>query len=125
MNARKKVLLLDDSVIDLRLLRMALNDLGDIDLIDFNDAHDALEYIRTHDVDLLIQDHIRPGLNGLELLKIIRSTDRTAQLKVFIVTLGIPDERDRIAYEDLDAEIFDKPVRHDPFALAVKDALSI
>ncbi len=46
----------------------------------------ALEWINSMNVDLVVQDIFRPGLNGLELLKIIREKYPQENIAVVLVS---------------------------------------
>ncbi len=51
-------------------------------------GHEALRLIRTGVVDLLVQDIMRPGMNGLAVLRELRTDPRTANFPVIVVSQG-------------------------------------
>jgi DNA-binding response OmpR family regulator len=50
------------------------------------DSWEVLDICRTHDVDLVVSDIIKPDLNGLELLEHLRSDSRTWHIPVIFVS---------------------------------------
>jgi CheY-like chemotaxis protein len=60
---------------------------------------DALAYIDTHDVDLVILDVMMPEMDGLEVLRQLRTKPRTAKLPVVIFSAVNDPEFRRKAFE--------------------------
>ena len=77
-------------------------------------AHEALEYLQnqpTNCLVLIIADINMPGMNGLELLKIIK--DKFPNLKVFIITAYDDEQKHQIAREYGADEYLTKPIAFD------------
>jgi CheY-like chemotaxis protein len=53
-------------------------------------SEEALSRIRSGDVDLLVQDIMRPKMDGLTLLRILRGDPKWADFPVIIVSQGAP-----------------------------------
>lgn len=49
-------------------------------------GEEALEFLKTHMVDVVFMDHVMPGMNGLEAVKAIKSNPRTATIPVMMYT---------------------------------------
>ena len=84
-------------------------------ILDFTlSSEEALEYLKnqlTNCLVLIIADINMPGMNGLELLKIIK--ERFPNLKVFIIT-AYDDERNYQTAKDYGAdEYITKPIEFD------------
>lgn len=45
-------------------------------------GEDALAFLESHEVDLMILDMMMPGMDGLEVLRHVRANPRTAKLQV-------------------------------------------
>ena len=84
----------------------------------------ALEYLATHDVDLVLLDWQMPEMSGLEVLQAIRSTKASARLPVLMATAKSQTE-DIVSAFDLGADDYiTKPIDF-PVAFArVKTQLS-
>ena len=77
-------------------------------------AQEALEYLQSQDgafVVLILSDINMPGMNGLELLKIIK--EKFPELKVFMITAYGDEENYRIAMEYGADDYINKPVEFD------------
>lgn len=77
-------------------------------------AQEALEYLNgqpEHSVVLILSDINMPGMNGLELLKIIKQ--KFPNLKVFMITAYGDEENYRIAMEYGADDYLHKPVEFD------------
>ena len=59
------IVLVDDDDIIREIVRIYLEDRYDVD--DFSNAQDALEFLKVHNVDLILSDINMPNMNGLEL----------------------------------------------------------
>ena len=67
------ILVVDDNAYMRRLTRMMLTNLGAKSVIEAPDGLAALEVIRTADPDVMLLDWDMPVLNGIEVLRIVRS----------------------------------------------------
>jgi DNA-binding response OmpR family regulator len=63
----------------------------------------ALAYARTQPVDVAVLDIMLPGLDGLELVRLLRAHDTTARLPIIMVTAKA-DENDRIGGLEIGAD---------------------
>jgi two-component system chemotaxis response regulator CheY len=67
------ILIVDDNAYMRRITRTMLTNLGAKMLIEAADGLAALEAIRTNDPDVMLLDWDMPVLNGIEVLRIVRS----------------------------------------------------
>ena len=67
------ILVVDDNAYMRRLTRMMLTNLGGKSVLEASDGLAALEAIRTADPDVMLLDWDMPVLNGIEVLRIVRS----------------------------------------------------
>jgi two-component system, chemotaxis family, chemotaxis protein CheY len=67
------ILVVDDNPYMRRVTRMMLVNLGAKSVIEAADGLGALEAIRTRDPDIMLLDWDMPVLNGIEVLRIVRS----------------------------------------------------
>jgi CheY-like chemotaxis protein len=91
------VLIIDDEPDDIELGKIALNEvMPDIDVKSALGGSAALALLRNRGgrPDLILLDLKMPGMNGVEVLREIRSDDRLKDLPVVVVTSS-PLESDR------------------------------
>ena len=87
MPARFRCALVDDDRDFLELLQGVLADsCPDLDAVPFLSGDDALAYLRTQRVHLVVTDVNMPGMSGLELTRAIRKFDRTIPILVVSAT---------------------------------------
>jgi CheY-like chemotaxis protein len=79
------ILVVDDNAYMRRLTRMMLTNLGAKSVLEAPDGLAALEVIRTADPDVMLLDWDMPVLNGIEVLRIVRSFARP-NLPVIMLT---------------------------------------
>jgi two-component system chemotaxis response regulator CheY len=82
-----KILSVDDSAIIRKIIKMAV-EVIEYEFLEAGDGEEALSVIHEHygNIALILLDWNMPGINGLELLKIIKSDDRFKSIPVMMVT---------------------------------------
>jgi CheY-like chemotaxis protein len=96
-----KILVVDDSDDSLNLLKIVLSRAG-ADVIPAVDGKQALELIKTNNIDLIISDINMPIMNGYEFLQNTRKIEQRCgrQLRPAIALTAFSTERDRsMAYQ--------------------------
>lgn len=83
---RRKILIVDDEAPIRMQFRLLLED--DYDIVEAANAQASLEVLQREPIDLILLDHMLPGMSGLELLKIIRH--RWEEIDVLMVS-GLSD----------------------------------
>jgi two-component system chemotaxis response regulator CheY len=93
MTAAKQleVMVVDDTSVSRMLMTESLHDMGITNLALAKDGADALTQIKAKPVHLVISDQYMPNLDGLGLLKALRSNGPTAKVGFILVT-GSPDK---------------------------------
>jgi two-component system, chemotaxis family, chemotaxis protein CheY len=82
-----KFLVVDDSVTMRRIVINSLRNLGYEEIIEAGDGKEALMKLSADDaINFVITDWNMPVLSGLELIKAIRSDERTTSMPVLMVT---------------------------------------
>ena len=81
-----KILIVDDFATMRKILKNILKELGYTDLLEAEDGQAALEILRREKVDLVILDWNMPNMDGLSLLKAIRSDEALKDTPVLMVT---------------------------------------
>ena len=86
MDPNKKILIVDDMQTMRRILKSALVDIGFNDVTDTDGGETALLMLEQGDYDLLITDWNMPGMEGIDLLKAVRASDKLKAMPVLMVT---------------------------------------
>ncbi len=120
MNAKKKILLVDDDASLLRVTEKQLSNAG-YDVIAVPSAEDALEATEAGPVDLVVTDVEMPGMNGLELLAELKRRD--ADAAVLVITAYGNVERAVTAMRTGAADFLEKPFRSQTLLISVEKAL--
>jgi chemotaxis family two-component system response regulator Rcp1 len=93
-----RILLVEDSLADICLLRLALKDAGpNFELTVLHDGAEALAFVRgqgkyadTPRPDLVVLDQMLPKHDGTEVMQAIRSSERMKRIPVVLMTSVAP-----------------------------------
>ncbi len=81
----ERLLVVDDIADNRDMLTRRLRRMG-YDVVEAENGSSALQLIREQDMDLILLDIMMPGMTGVEVLKVIRSTYSQSQLPVIMVS---------------------------------------
>ena len=81
-----KILIVDDFSTMRRIIKNLLHDLGYDNLYEADDGTSALPLLKAGSFDFLITDWNMPGMQGIELLRAVRSDCKLNTLPVLLVT---------------------------------------
>ncbi len=117
-----EILLVEDSANDAELALAALGDLAQKVFV-ASDGEEALDYAfapQTHALKVIFLDLHLPQMSGLEVLRRLKSDDRTKAIPVVMLTSS-EDEKDiREAYERGANSYIVKPVKSEDSAKAIR-----
>ncbi len=88
------ILIVDDFSTMRRIIKNLLRDLGFTNTSEADDGTTALPMLQTGKYDFLVTDWNMPGMQGIDLLKAVRSDPNLAALPVLMVTAE--SKRDQI-----------------------------
>ena len=91
---KKKILVVDDEPDFLKMIKIRL-EASQYDVILSKNGEDALKKIKSEKPNAVLLDILMPGLDGLEVLRKIRKTNKV--LPVFIITAFSTEERFELA----------------------------
>ena len=80
-----KILVVDDEPLNLRLVENHLEGMN-YELLFYQDGNQALESLNQDDPDLILLDLMMPGVDGYEVIKVIRSNYLQSQLPIIVIT---------------------------------------
>ncbi len=87
-----KILIVDDNKTILRLLHAQIT-LAGYDVIEAANGNEAWDLVQSTSIPLIITDWMMPGMDGLELIRRIRSSDMPAYTYIILLTArGEPDD---------------------------------
>ncbi len=81
-----KILIVDDFSTMRRIIKNLLRDLGFHNTLEADDGQTALPILQSGNFDFLVTDWNMPGMQGIDLLKAVRSDPKLAGLPVLMVT---------------------------------------
>jgi CheY-like chemotaxis protein/two-component sensor histidine kinase len=82
----REILVIDDDVDDLRLTQKMIENSGNFLVTTAENGKDGLEILTNSVPDMIILDLFMPGLNGFDLLEILRSDPRLNHIPILILT---------------------------------------
>lgn len=110
-----RVVVVEDNSTNLAILCRLIAKLDAVDVVGFAEAEAALADAKVHPCDLMVVDNIMPGMNGLELVSLLRALPSHRVVPIVMVTADA-DRATRLAAIDAGATDFlAKPV--DPLEL--------
>jgi len=115
---QQKILIVDDSIPQHNLVRVALAELPSTELHSVYSGAPALAMASSHKLDLILLDVDMPEMNGFEVCRLLKANPATAEIPViFLTSLSSIDEK--ICGFDLQAiDYITKP--YDPAELYVR-----
>jgi two-component system chemotaxis response regulator CheY len=88
-----KILVVDDFSTMRRIIKNLLKDLGFSNIQEADDGSTALPMLQQGDFDFVVTDWNMPGMQGIDLLRNIRSDDNLKHLPVLMVTAEAKKEQ--------------------------------
>jgi two-component system chemotaxis response regulator CheY len=86
MDHTMRILIVDDFSTMRRIVKNLLGDLGFSNTAEADDGKTAWPMLESGEFDFVVTDWNMPGMTGIELLRQIRSSPKTAKLPVLMVT---------------------------------------
>ena len=88
-----KILFINDSITEQAIFTHVIRDSFDpCELFQASSSDDAMVLMNQHEIDLVIQDIIRPGMDGFAFLKWLRKHPEWSRLPVVLHTLLSEDQ---------------------------------
>jgi diguanylate cyclase (GGDEF)-like protein len=87
----KKILIVDDDKINRSIFSRRLEQRG-LEVFQRANGVEALEFVNSQSVDLILLDLLMPGMNGIEVLEKIKLVDGYANIPILIIS-GLDDPR--------------------------------
>lgn len=84
--ARHRILIVEDSPTMRQLLTFALSRLKDAEIVEAQDGMDGLRKLSSDDFDLALVDINMPVMDGLKLIRLMRSDAAFREIPVVVIT---------------------------------------
>jgi two-component system chemotaxis response regulator CheY len=123
--SRFRCLVVEDSQVMRQLLVFALNRVRDMEVVEAADGVDALRKLQVGRFDIIITDINMPIMDGLKLIKRVRSDESYKTVPIIVVTTeGSQEDRSRALTLGANAYIT-KPIQGPQVVAKVKELLGI
>ena len=119
----ERILVVDDELDMLMLLRMIIEDNTDYEVDTTNNPSEALKMVMKNDYDLVISDLKMPGMDGLELFDEVKEMDPDLPL-IIITAYGSLETSDEAIKKGV-ADFITKPFRKDSILFTINRVLEL
>ena len=117
-----KIISIDDNENNLFLIEAFCQEMQ-IDVKSFNNPLDALLYVLSNPLDMIIIDYMMPELNGLDFIKEFRKTNTT--IPIIMITAANEEKIHTLAFEAGANDFLTKPVNSTFFKARVNNLLTL
>jgi len=83
---KMNILVVDDFSTMRRIVKNVLRQLGYVNLLEADDGTTAIEILKREKINFIISDWNMPQMSGLELLKVVRTSEEWKDLPFLMVT---------------------------------------
>ena len=102
---RNTVMIVDDQSTGRVILAEIMRSIDKfVDAVTFEDPAAALDYARTHSVDMVITDYQMPKMNGVDLVRELRKVFRDDTIPIVVITV---DKQSEVRYQALNSGAID------------------
>jgi len=82
----KKILIVDDDAINRKLVAIFIKKIGEFELIEAENGLEALNIIKSTNIDFVFLDIQMPVMDGIDLLKILQDDEKFKNIPVVVLT---------------------------------------
>jgi two-component system cell cycle response regulator DivK len=122
LELKRKVLIIEDNEQNLYLVTFLLESKG-FEVIPARDGYSAIDLIKTVNPDVVLLDIQLPGMDGFEVLSVIRDLPQFAQIPIIAVTShAMAGDRERMLKAGC-TDYIEKPIDPDSFVNQIEKNL--
>ena len=125
INTRFRILIVDDVLVNVKVVRAHLESVGYRDIVSVTDATQVVSTVYRDDPDILLLDIMMPEISGLDILQTLRADNRYARLPVLILTGAESRELKTEALRLGATDFLTKPVDPEDLIPRVRNALLV
>lgn len=119
MSEQKKILIVDDDPVTLKMLSVRF-EINDFEVIQARDGDEAIKMAKEFVPEAIVLDLMLPKINGYEVCNMLKFDDKYKNIPIIVLSsLHEPEERDKAAKSGADA-YFVKPFDLDLLVLKVR-----
>lgn len=105
-----KILIVDDEIANVRVVRKYLHDSGFQNCLSVTDPTEVLEVLREQQPDLVLLDIVMPSISGIDILHVMSLDDELAHIPVIVLTDMTDLKIKQVCLELGAADFLSKPV---------------
>jgi len=107
-----KILVVDDDMINRKLLNVLLKKSGYTDIVEAEDGLQALEKIKSDNFDMILLDIVMPKMDGIDVLKTLKKEPNYAQYSNIPIAILTTDDTKKAEALSLGAcDVLIKPIK--------------
>ena len=117
--AARKILVVEDNDMNMQLVEFLLEE-GGYDIVKAASGEEALAVTREHEPDLILMDIHLPGMDGLSVVRAMKTDDRTRRIPILALTAhAMRGDKDRFLEAGCDGYI-SKPIDVKTFVASIE-----
>lgn len=120
---KAKILIVDDTSDNVRLLELVLRDAGYSSVSSTVDPREVYQLHRDNDYDLILLDLLMPGMDGFQVMEALKEFERDGYLPVLVIT-GLPEQKVR-ALKVGAKDFISKPIDRGELLVRVHNMLEV
>lgn len=120
---QKKILIVDDSKINIDILRELLDDRYEL-LVSLSGRR-AIEILNSERVDIILLDILMPDMSGYDVCKVLKTQQNTKNIPIIFITANSDEESIDLAYEAGGIDYVTKPFKALELLARIKTQLNM
>lgn len=120
-----RILIVDDTRLNIALLQHLVNEIPDTESIAFADPREAVEWCEFNEPDMVVVDYVMPNMNGIEFVQAFRGIKGYAEIPVLMVTSNSETSVRHEALESGVTDFLNKPLDSTEFLARIKNMLAL
>jgi DNA-binding response OmpR family regulator len=120
---KKKILVVDDELDFLNMVKLNLEDSGEYEVMVMPSAHEFILHLHSFKPDLIILDMVMPEIGGLDVCDMLNNDSFGQTLPILILSALDKDKDKLMAYKKGIVGYLTKPIEKDVLVAKIENAL--